>query len=81
MTVLGHERGVHRIDLLNAPGGLVEPPPRRPTGTERRAAAQSGRVVRPRTARRGPEQPGEHRRGDEGERHAPRRAAPDGTAA
>ena len=27
VTVLGHERGVPRIDLLNAPGGLVEPPP------------------------------------------------------
>ncbi|WP_433036041.1 acid phosphatase [Actinomycetospora sp. CA-053990] len=27
VTVLGHERGVSRIDLLNAPGGLVEPPP------------------------------------------------------
>jgi probable phosphoglycerate mutase len=27
VTVLGHERGRHRIDLLNAPGGLVEPPP------------------------------------------------------
>jgi len=27
VTVLGHERGVHRIDLLNAPGGLAEPPP------------------------------------------------------
>jgi broad specificity phosphatase PhoE len=27
VTVLGHERGAHRIDLLNAPGGLVEPPP------------------------------------------------------
>ena len=27
VTVLGHERGIHRIDLLNAPGGLVEPPP------------------------------------------------------
>ncbi|MCD2197486.1 histidine phosphatase family protein [Actinomycetospora endophytica] len=27
VTVLGHERGSHRIDLLNAPGGLVEPPP------------------------------------------------------
>ena len=27
VTVLGHERGEHRIDLLNAPGGLVEPPP------------------------------------------------------
>lgn len=27
VTVLGHERGVGRIDLLNAPGGLVTPPP------------------------------------------------------
>ena len=27
VTVLGHERGAHRIDLLNAPGGLVEAPP------------------------------------------------------
>jgi broad specificity phosphatase PhoE len=27
VTVLGHERGVPRIDLLNAPGGLVEAPP------------------------------------------------------
>jgi broad specificity phosphatase PhoE len=27
VSVLGHERGVPRIDLLNAPGGLVEPPP------------------------------------------------------
>lgn len=27
VTVLGHERGVARIDLLNVPGGLVEPPP------------------------------------------------------
>ena len=27
VTVLGHERGVPRIDLLNVPGGLVEPPP------------------------------------------------------
>lgn len=27
VTVLGHERGIPRIDLLNAPGGLVEPPP------------------------------------------------------
>jgi probable phosphoglycerate mutase len=27
VTVLGHERGVPRIDLLNAPGGLVSPPP------------------------------------------------------
>jgi broad specificity phosphatase PhoE len=26
VTVLGHERGVPRIDLLNAPGGLLEPP-------------------------------------------------------
>jgi broad specificity phosphatase PhoE len=27
VTVLGHERGEHRIDLLNVPGGLVEAPP------------------------------------------------------
>ncbi|GAA4746825.1 histidine phosphatase family protein [Actinomycetospora chibensis] len=27
VTVLGHERGAPRIDLLNAPGGLVEAPP------------------------------------------------------
>jgi broad specificity phosphatase PhoE len=27
VTVLGHERGEHRIDLLNVPGGLAEPPP------------------------------------------------------
>ncbi len=27
VTVLGHERGVPRIDLLNAPGGLVQAPP------------------------------------------------------
>jgi broad specificity phosphatase PhoE len=27
VTVLGHERGTPRIDLLNAPGGLVEAPP------------------------------------------------------
>ncbi len=27
VTVLGHERGAHRIDLLNAPGGLAEAPP------------------------------------------------------
>jgi broad specificity phosphatase PhoE len=27
VTVLGHERGSPRIDLLNAPGGLVEAPP------------------------------------------------------
>ncbi|GAA4892115.1 histidine phosphatase family protein [Actinomycetospora straminea] len=27
VTVLGHERGVPRIDLLNAPGGLVAAPP------------------------------------------------------
>ena len=27
VTVLGHERGVPRIDLLNAPGGLVVAPP------------------------------------------------------
>ena len=27
VSVLGHERGVPRIDLLNAPGGLVEAPP------------------------------------------------------
>lgn len=27
VTVLGQERGSHRIDLLNAPGGLVEPAP------------------------------------------------------
>lgn len=27
VTVLGHERGVPRIDLLNVPGGLVEAPP------------------------------------------------------
>ncbi len=27
VTVLGHERGVPRIDLLNAPGGLVKAPP------------------------------------------------------
>jgi len=27
VTVLGHERGMPRIDLLNAPGGLVEAPP------------------------------------------------------
>lgn len=27
VTVLGHERGVPRVDLLNAPGGLVEAPP------------------------------------------------------
>jgi broad specificity phosphatase PhoE len=27
VTVLGHERGIPRIDLLNVPGGLAEPPP------------------------------------------------------
>ncbi len=27
VTVLGHERGEHRIDLLNVPGGLAEAPP------------------------------------------------------
>ena len=27
VTVLGHGRGVPRIDLLNIPGGLVSPPP------------------------------------------------------
>jgi broad specificity phosphatase PhoE len=27
VTVLGHERGAHRIDLLNVPGGLAEAPP------------------------------------------------------
>ena len=66
VTVLGHERGVPRIDLLNAPGGLVEPPPPpadRYSGTP--AHSRAGREIRRR----------QHRRGEQEHRHAPVGAA------